>query len=713
MATGFPTYTVELEKTAGVWTDITTDVVGDSIEITVGKDSPNGDVQPGVLDLVLDNSSGAWTPDNPLATATYPNFVEGKRIRVVLNKGTPAGYSTGSYGTGPYAGTLTQSARFVGRIVLIEPDFPDDPTQSQTRVQAVDALGDLARHPMPMTLLAPIYTDYVASGEIGQPFQDYWYWPLRGGYRYIDALTGAGSLTVYQPTSGGELQWDSDSSFPLGGEPCVSFTPGVGLRFDIGTLMGPIYSGIGAAVRLEAGAAALFLAATDKQTTAADVSGWVMWWDGSGTISYREYVSGTPTTLTSVTASPGWHIVSFDSTRLVVDGVQYPVTTTLASTPGQLVTLGGLLNMSARDLFITQDIVTPHSYLAVIGQSLSTVTQNVATQAGIDGLNASLGWSSAVTGVLAVPPVTEGRTAIDVIGDLANAQSGLAYVAYSLTDPQPIILIANRDNRDTAVDLTLDAEDDLSGGPTLERNVYDKVASATAKNAVDSVTVSDSTLTGVFGTATAEIQSVLADQNMLAASASDLISQAKSSKLRLSQATFDLVTARNDVYSNWFGLAPGERVRVGNLVGTYFGVTRMDGFVLGWKERPGITRYEVALNLQPADAPPEAKYDDTTVGRFAWGTGKATGTGGTAVGSTGNGTLIITTPSGPCLTTSAGAYPLQLDWNGECVTITSAPASATSPQTVTITARGQNGTVARAHSTGEAVEIWLAARYAL
>lgn len=712
MATGFPTYTVELELTAGVWTDITTQVVGDSIEITVSKDSPNGDIQPGVLDLVLDNTTGAWTPDNPLS-AYYPNVVEGKRIRVVLNKGTPAGYSTGSYGTGPYAGTLTQSARFVGRIVLWEPDFPDDPTQSQTRVQAVDALGDLARHPMPMALLAPIYTDYAASGEIGQPFQDYWYWPLRAGFRYIDAITGAGSLSVWQPTTGGELQWDSDSSFPLGGEPCVSFTPGVGLRFNIGTRQGPLYSGIGVAVRLEAGPAGMFIAATDKQTTAADVSGWSMWWDGAGTISYREYVAGTPTTLASAPAAPGWHVVSFDSTQLVVDGMQTSVTTTLGSAPGEIVTLGGVLTMSARDLFITQDIVTPHTYLAAIGQSLSTVTQNVAKQAGIDGLNASLGWSSAVTDVAAVPPVTEGRTAIDVIGDLANSQSGLAYVAYSLTDPQPIILVANRDNRDTVVDLTLDAEDDLMGGPTLERNVYDKVASATAKNAIDSVTVSDSTLTGIYGTSTAEKQSVLADQNQLAASASDLIAQSKSSRLRLSQVTFDLVTARNDLYSNWFGLAPGERVRVSNLVGTYFGVTQLDGYALGWKERPRIDGYEVTLNLQPADAPASAKYDDTTYGRFAWGDGAATVTGGTAIGSTGVGTLIITTPTGPCLTTSAGAYPLQLDWNGECVTITAAPASSSSPQTVTITARGQNGTVARSHTAGEPVEIWRAARYAL
>ena len=77
MAAGFPnSYVVEVELTAGVWTDITTSVVGDSIEITVGKDSLAGDIQPGALDLILDNFDGTWTPDNPLSTYD-PNVVEG------------------------------------------------------------------------------------------------------------------------------------------------------------------------------------------------------------------------------------------------------------------------------------------------------------------------------------------------------------------------------------------------------------------------------------------------------------------------------------------------------------------------------------------------------------------------------------------------------------------------------------------------------------
>ena len=714
MAAGFPnSYVVEVELTAGVWTDITTSVVGDSIEITVGKDSPAGDIQPGTLDLILDNFDGTWTPDNPLSTY-YPNVVEGKRIRVVVNKGTPGGYSTGAYGTGPYSGTLASSARFVGRVTTWEPDFPDVPNQSKTRVQAVDALGDLARHVMAPTLLGSQRALYELSGET-PPTQSFWYWPLSGGYRLLDLVTGVESLSYYQPTTGGEVAWESDSSFPYSSDACLALTNGVGLQVNLRKHVSGLLNAhrIGGVFRLGLGTSGVLIGATDVKPTAATVSGAVVWWDGVGTLSVRQYTSGSSSTIASVPVSIGWHTVSLffgsGSEDITVDGVT-TAATGLAALP-TMVSVGGTLDIAVRDLYINSGTLFD-AYLTSTGQSLATVTQNVSKQSGIDGLDASLGWSSSVSSVIAVPPATDGRSALDVVADLANSQAGIAYVAYSQSDPQPVILVANADSRDTTVDLTLDAEDDLVGGPTLDRNVYDKVSSATAKTSLDAVTVTDSTLTGTYGASTAERQSVLSDANMLAASASDLIAQTKSSKLRLSKVTFDLVTASNDLYSNWFGLALGERVRVSNLPSTYFGVTQMDGYVLGWTERPTVYGYEVTLNLQPADAPAEAKYDDATYGRYGWADGAATGTGGTAMGTTSTGTLIITTASGPTLTTSAGMYPMQLDWNGECVTV-SAPGGAGSPQTVTITARGVNGTVARVHASGERVDVWNTARYAL
>lgn len=696
MATGLPTATItEIETAPGVWTAITTSVVGDSIDISVGKDSPGGDLQPGVLELDLDNSDGTWTPDNPLSTA-YSYFKEGTRIRVRVTKGSTV-------------------PKFVGRIVTIEPDYPDVPTQSITHVTAVDAIGDLARMDCPPALLGVIQALFTAAAETA-PIQSFWYWPLTGGYRLTDAVTGAESMTFFQPSAGGEVSWEADSSFPLGGDACLSMTAGVGLQVGLRTHVAGLLNDhrIGGAFHLQTGAAGVVFSATDMKTTAALVTGVVVWWDGAGTVSVRQYTAGTPTTLVSIAVAPGWHTISvyFGSTaeEITVDGVD--TATGILVAPPTVITVGGSIDMSVRDLYLTSSTALD-SYLVDTGASLTTITSNVATALRLTDLGAAIAWSSSVSGVRATAVPTEGRKGIDVLSDLANSQSGHAYVAYSTSDPQVITLVANKDARPTSVALTVDAENDLDGGPTLDRNVYGKVGTATGKNAALSVLVVDDDLAAAFSAGSAEKQSALALANDLAASASDLISQSRDSKLRLSEVSIDLATAQADLYAAWFATTIGERIRVSGLPSTYFGVTYLDGYLLGYKEQPGITGYRVLLKLLPADAPPQAKYNDTTYGRFAWGDGKATVTSGTAVGGTGNGTLVITTPSGPCLTTSAGAYPLQLDWNGECVTITSAPASGSSPQTVTTTARGQNGTVARAHSAGEPVEIWRAARFAL
>jgi hypothetical protein len=101
-------------------------------------------------------------------------------------------------------------------------------------------------------------------------------------------------------------------------------------------------------------------------------------------------------------------------------------------------------------------------------------------------------------------------------------------------------------------------------------------------------------------------------------------------------------------------------------------------------------------------------FDDAEYGRFAEGDGVATVTGGTTVGTTGTGTLIVTTTSP--LTTAAGDYPMDLDWNGERITVT-APGGAVSPQTFPVTVRGVAPTVARSHATGEVLEVWNAMRF--
>ncbi|MGL4257092.1 MAG: hypothetical protein ACRCSL_12220, partial [Microbacterium sp.] len=77
---GMPTsISLEIEFTAGVWTDVAPSCPG-GYKVTVGKQDRPFEPTPGVLDFTLENPDGAFTPDNPLSTY-YPNLVEGKRVR--------------------------------------------------------------------------------------------------------------------------------------------------------------------------------------------------------------------------------------------------------------------------------------------------------------------------------------------------------------------------------------------------------------------------------------------------------------------------------------------------------------------------------------------------------------------------------------------------------------------------------------------------------
>jgi hypothetical protein len=110
-----------------------------------------------------------------------------------------------------------------------------------------------------------------------------------------------------------------------------------------------------------------------------------------------------------------------------------------------------------------------------------------------------------------------------------------------------------------------------------------------------------------------------------------------------------------------------------------------------------------------ADAPPEARYDDATYGRYSAGTSM---TLTSSITNSGTSVSITTAAGKPTLTTNASMYPLDLVIDGERVTVASAPAGSSSPQTVTVT-RGVAPTVAVAHSAGAQIDVWYAATYAL
>jgi hypothetical protein len=263
------------------------------------------------------------------------------------------------------------------------------------------------------------------------------------------------------------------------------------------------------------------------------------------------------------------------------------------------------------------------------------------------------------------------------------------------------------ETRLSTVALTLDAELDLSepdGGwsgtkeetPTrisVSGPIGSTVVVNTAAETQLGVTIEGSgisTMAGSIGVA----QSV--GQQILAATSA-----------RLNSFGFDMSLTSTDKVTAALALRPGDRIRISGLNSAVEGGTYKDVYASGWIEEshPAQTvngdSVTFIFDTDPADAPPEAVWDDAEYGR--WGMADGTVTGGTCVGTTATGTVIITT-SDP-ITGAAGDYTLDLNWNGERITVSFA-AGTTSPQTRTVTARGVAPTVARVHAAGETIDTW-------
>ncbi len=701
MAAGLPTSViVAVEFTAGVWTDISTSVKGDSIEIRVGRQDAASDSQPGVLTLELDNIDGTFTPDNPTSTY-YPNFVEGKRVRVQVVKS---------------ASTYT---RFVGRIVALEPDFPAVPTQAVTRLTAVDSLGDLQRITLrPMDFNAGtttrVYTFPLDDTAARQGAEEV--------YRRLP------DLTVRNVAATGGVDFAADSSLDVDGTAYATLRAGKGLWHAApavpipGSTYSPGLSGFvkpvdGSYGELMAFSAGRRSSATDYMSVTSGASG----------ISAALYAGGSLVTSVgplAVTAGE-WLNISV-SIEDYSSGPNYTFTlyaigeSTGTKTAGAVVTtaiyltrpIGGLADMSCVCSCRSTRSLSQRVHPAVPTPEGRHRPRFVDPGDRVlhPSLSASLAWTSTPVPNVSTPLKLGERTAFEVLLDIARSQAGIVYQTYSTSATQTVNVVALADSRPTTVALTIDAENDGIGGPNLARDIQGVGGSAVANSTLNSVTVTDATLAATYGTTPVTVDTVQGDANALYSAASNLLAQGgASNRLRLSSITVDLATAQNDLYASFFALTPGARLRYSNLPSTYFGRTYIDGYAEGWVERPSVHGYEVTFDVSPADAPSEGRFDTA---RWAFGDGICTGTSGTAVGTTSTGTLVLTWTGGAALSTTAGDYPLDLNWNGERVTVTSPPAGSSSPQTLTITARGVAPTVARSHSAGEAVDLWDAGRWA-
>lgn len=717
MATGLlSSITIEIEFTAGVWTDVSSSVKGDSIAIRVGRQDAASDSQPGTLALDLDNIDGTFTPDNPLS-AYYPNFIEGKRIRVSATGSGAGTYGTGPFGTGTYMGT---SVRFMGRISSLVPDFPTSPGQCVTHLAAIDSLGDLQRitlRPMDFNNTSSIYVYPLDDTSARQNAAEIWGRLPELTVRNVSATGGVdfaadSSLDVdgtsYVTLRAGKGLWHASPAFPAPGS---TYSP---------TLFGYVKPTDGSYGELMSFSKGRRSSATDYMTVSFGASGLTAFLIVGGSIvATVGPVAVVPSEWLAITLA--LYDVRFGpnfSFRMTVSseatGTQVAGTLVTSFIYPDCISIGGAADMScARFSPIYSLGGSDYSdFVRIVGKStLTAALAALATECNVSSLNASLAWTSTPTSDVATPLKLGGRTAFEVLLDIARSQAGIVYQTYSTAATQTVNVVSLTDFRPTTVSMTIDAAADADGGPRLTRDIQGVGSSAIARSTRGSVTATDATLGATYGTTPVSVDTVQGDSNALYSAASDLLARGgASNRLRLSGLTVDLATATNDLYGAFFGLTPGARIRYSGLPSTYFGVTYLDGYVQGWTERPSVNGYVVEFDLSPADSPAEGRWETS---RWAFGDGGCTVTSGTAVGSTGNGTIVLTWAAAVALSTVGADYPMDFNWNGERVTVTSAPVGGSSPQTLTITARGVAPTVARVHAAGEPIDVWDAARWAL
>lgn len=687
MAT-LPTTVVEIEFTAGAWTDVTAYVdAAAGTTIARGRASQSDDGQPGTLSLTFLNDDGRFTPDNP-AGAYYPNLVTDKRIRFTANS----------------------SVRFLGWINDFVPKFPDGNAQGNptTAVTATDSLGRLARARLPdcattvavalgavryFPLTEPATTTLNSFTDYGSDLGSYYHFSYTPITRAATANLGAdpvllvpdGTTSLVMTVPPGPVPPASNVSsydfysYVLYSQPKATtlafwaITPaGFAEEFEISYSQAILY--------FESGLLKVFNNSTTPTVQAMPTDAlphhYVVTWDLT---TLTVYVDGD-SVYSSAWASSGT-VTKWLHIRYAND----------YNTPGATMTLG---HIGAWNSALTAREVA--SLYAGGGGAITPDLANDTTGSRIAGICDQVGVTTTATGGKKMgAAATNGVKALDAIATLARGDTRIVY------DNGGTVVFRSDANPATPA-VTLDGEADLSGSPTWGRSSQGRFRSVTASSVTGGAATATDSTSPITDSTSITVANV--DPVDLAAVASRAISDSRDTRLRIVKASVDIATS-TATYADMSALVLGDRVRFSGLPSDLLGWTYQDGYLLGQRERYAVGACVFEMDLGPADAPSIGIADDDSRDRARAGSGVMTLNGSL----TSSATSASIASTGATLTLDAGAYPLDLDIDGERVTISSAPGSAVSPQTVTIT-RGVAPSVARAHSSGVAVDVYLGAR---
>lgn len=729
MAGGLPDgHLLEFEDVTGHWVDVSADVAGGGgVDIVVGRQTDADDGQPSSITAALRNPGGRWTPDNS-GSDLWPNVVEGKRLRYTITKGA------------------TVSKRGTWKIKNFALSVPSIPENSTVTITGLGRMADLARQALQTDLAEMLlYTARSVPTWVDiYPLQE----PKKGSPNSIKNVGNSGDLTI-DPGDDPAVN-DGRIVKARGGKGQVTYTSAEGMMVE-GALSFAPNDNVGPVALLphqpepqvlgfffrttatpSAGSFLVIACGRERRSTLGNNVAYENWalrmYESAGTYPLQLWVDGLFTATLDLDANDGaWHsfimlqLAPYDGNTAVYYDSYFDSQVAFAMTydiaDQQFMVLGGRMdpyNPGKQSRCMAVDIAHPFvmGWFSVGGYevyAMDNVQPTDVTSRFVDFRHWSSNETSMTLTSSSSQPVawkaSAGRSVLEVLQELARTVGGTVWERPSDNFINVMLGDALRPTT-AAFTITLGSDDDGSAGQLWARGAAENPTRQTVNSPAGEVTYIDKDAELTDRRDGSTIETIAATTTDARSIAAWYVRHRKS--IRIKGIGVDAVTTGTDLWASLLAMKPGTRVTVAGLSATVMGRTTMDVHVLGWTESHRLGSSRWTLQTEAADSPAELVLDDDLYDRLDFTIDD--GTVATTAMTSASGSFTLATSSLP-LTVDPADYPLYLTIGTEDMLVSSPPASATSPQTVTVT-RAQRGTVAAAHAIGSLVHLTPSAGFA-
>lgn len=704
--------TIELETAAGVWTDITADVLQrDPLSITRGRSDEQGQASPQRMTFTLNNRGGKYSPRNPLSPL-FGKIGRNSRVRCKIDNGT---YD-----------------RFFGEVPSWPPKWNESHTDNYVQVEAYGFLRRLGQ---------------------GQP-------PVSNALR--DWVLGRSTLAAYYPLSGGEETTYSQNIAP---GKTGSFSGRNSPVFTYGKDMGAAWLGTGLEINATGddrwlqgtGATGGAHAAIDFvfSSLAMGVMDVQLWPDRDSWFQVRLNTSGDAGTV-QVSYYDGEDLVVTETATGVIGALQdtglHTCRLQLSTDTGPKITYTVYVDgvqIDTGDNGLTQSLNGAPLFRFLYSRYVNQTYANIAhiavwadnTLANLPTAQEYTDAAFAYAGETAIDRVnrvaSDGGIVVGTVGVAAESMPmGPQFTDTRLAQIQECeatdmgILLEHRSSSalmyrsrtalyNQTATFTLDygagqivaplepVDDDQSTRNDVTATRRD---AGSARFTVDTGPLSTQDPPLGVGRYETDVTVNPETDGFLDGIAAWVANLGTLDKARWPQVTVNL---------NSPNLSPDLRNQVKSIdVGEMFTITNMDAvfvyddvslIVVGYSETISPFVHTITFNCMPADPYTVGAWSTSaSSGTFRWDTGRTTLTSNVTATAT---SMSFTTAAGNALwTTDANAFPLDVAMGGERVRVTNIT-GASSPQTATVV-RSINGVV-KAQTAGTDIRLFDTPRWAL